>query len=308
MKRYLQFLIIMILLITGSLAGCSSNDSGGPNLPAPEGPGGGGYQGDQPEPPIPTPFADLAGRYIIDMQWEADGDLVVSTDAGMLLFTPYGLFKRNLGGTSNIYAIANNDSGRGMSYYTPDTMCNPAGVWDDQYVSGGDNTTSFHQLWFNEHTADIPDDGVVPDEWACVPGVTMGWSCPAITTVPCGYEYHPFTARTYILMGSAMTLIGDANGPIDGCGYSDFCPPVYEGITNNVILSYDQLAPFLDGVMNGPGDSDLPDGDWCYYTDLPRVNQLYTIMTLGGCGIYQFFFDTSKASLWDGVYPPLIPG
>jgi len=308
MNRYLKYFIIMFLLIAGSLAGCGGNDSGGPTLPSQGGPGGGGYQGDQPEPPIPTPFADLNGQYIIDMIWEVDGDLAVATESGILLFTPYGLFKRNMGGTPEFLAIANNDSGRGDGYLTTANGCSPLPVWNDLYVSGGDNITSFHPVWFGEHLADIPDDGVPRDEDACVPGVTMGWGCPSTTVRPIGYEYHPFTGRTYVLLGTAISLIGDANGPIDGCGYDDFCPPVYNDMSTNVILSYDQLAPFLDGIMNGPGDSDLPDGDWCYYTDLPFVNRLYTMMTMGGCGIYQFFFDCSKSPLWDGVYPPLIPG
>ena len=36
-----------------------------------------------------------------------------------------------------------------------------------------------------------------------------------------------------------------------------------------VILSYDGLAPFMDGYFNGPPDSDIPDGDFVVYTDKP---------------------------------------
>jgi len=303
-RRYNYLILIMVLLLGLFAASCKSKGDGGPNLPSPGGPQGGGYGGDQPEPPIPTPFADLTGRLILDMQWEADGDLVASTDQGILLFTPYGIFKRNLGGSANVFGLANNDSGRGMSYYSTDSMCNPAGAWDDQYVSGGTNTTTFHQLWYNNHQPDLPDDGVVEDSDACVPGVTLGWTCPSGVSPPCGYEYHPYTQRTYILLGNSSTLIGDANGPVEGCGYSDFCPPQFLLRTANCVLSYDQLAPFMDGIMNGPGDSDLPDGDFVYYINRPDWDRIWMAINMGGCGIYSYFLNTTKAILWDGYYPP----
>jgi len=116
--KYFNVLTIIVLLLLGILAGCGSGGDG-PTLPGPVGPQGGDYDGDQPEPPIPTPYAELAGQTAIaDMEWEADGDLVVANGNTAMLFTPYGLFKRNIGsgGGGAIYALANNDTGRGMSY------------------------------------------------------------------------------------------------------------------------------------------------------------------------------------------------
>ena len=112
-----RFLAIIALMLFGLLAGCSSS-SDGPTLPAPGGTQGGDYEGDQPEPPIPTPYADLAGAAIADMEWEWDGDLVVAVGNNAQLYTPYGLFKRTIGsgGGGAIYALANNKTGRGMSY------------------------------------------------------------------------------------------------------------------------------------------------------------------------------------------------
>ena len=59
--RLRETLAIIALLLFGLLAGCSSSGDEGPTLPAPGGPQGGDFGGDQPEPPIPTPYADLEG-------------------------------------------------------------------------------------------------------------------------------------------------------------------------------------------------------------------------------------------------------
>ena len=144
--RFPRFLIIILIILTGIIGGCSGGSDSGPTLPSPGGPQGGDFQGDQPEPPIPTPFLRLADAFIYDMEWEADGDLVAATDEGAFLFTPYGVFKRSLGG-GEVLAVTNNDTGRGMSYM-PETG-NPDGWWDDEYVSGGHFTTHFDDLWYS---------------------------------------------------------------------------------------------------------------------------------------------------------------
>jgi hypothetical protein len=303
MKETKRLWIVLIILLVTLVWGCSNGGGNeGPTLPGKDGPEGGGFQGDQPEPPIPTPYADVVGRYIIDMQWEADGDLVIATDAGQLLFTPYGLFKRNLG-VPDIQAIANNDTGRGMSYHLNTNGCPVDGVDDDLYVSGGHHTVKFGAAWLDGN-ADLISD-------FCEPNITLGWDCP-VADLPTGYEYHPHTGRTYILMNSGATYIGDGEEPcynaglwVEGLGH-EISPAELCGVDfAQVILSYDQLAPFFDGFYNGPGDSDIPDGDWSVYVQKPVWDCLGQI---SGYGLgYQMMMNATKVISWNGVNPDLDP-
>jgi hypothetical protein len=297
------YLILVVLLLSASvMLGCSNGSDEGPTLPSPGGPSGGNYQGDQPEPPIPTPYTDAAGRYIIDMQWEADGDLVIATDGGHLLFTPYGLFKRNLG-VPDVQAIANNDTGRGMSYHLNTNGCPVDGVDDDQYVSNGHHTVTFGGAWFDGQADTIAD--------FCELNITMEWDCP-VADLPTGYEYHPYTGRTYILLHSGGLYIGDgeelcyaAGLWVEGLGH-EIAPAEICGVDLlQVILSYDQLAPFFDGFYNGPGDSDIPDGDWCVYVQKPVWDCLGLI---AGYGLgYQMMLNCTKVVSWTGINPDLNP-
>ena len=281
MKNTTKLMLILVTLLLALVVGCSNGSDTGPTLPSgPVGPNDDGYSGDQPEPPIPTPYAEAAGLQILDMAWEADGDLVIATEGGALLFTPYGLLKRNLGG-GNLYAMANNDTGRGMSYYPASSSCNTDGWDDDLYVSGGHDTVTFSSGWFDDHTADFISD-------FCEPNITMGWMCPSVTSVPTGFEYHPSTGRTYLLVGTGGTYIGDGEEACYAAGMWDeiignvVSPGELCGTpVSNAIISYDQLAPFLDGFFNGPGDSDIPDGDFCIYVDKPVWDCLASLAPYG---------------------------
>ena len=97
--------IILMLLLLGIFAGCSGSGDSGPTLPSPGGPTGGDYDGDQGEPPIPTPYEEIRNLSICDMEWELDGDLVVSTmEGGIFLYTPYGVLKRQYPDIGCVYA------------------------------------------------------------------------------------------------------------------------------------------------------------------------------------------------------------
>lgn len=300
-----KILTIIALLLLGILAGCGSGGDG-PTLPGPVGPQGGDYDGDQPEPPIPTPFSELREVAIIDMEWEADGDLVAATSAGALLFTPYGLFKRNLG-SGNVYAVANNDTGRGMSYYPNGDVGNTGGWDDDVYVSGAHGTVSFNATWYDEQSPDFTPN--------CDPNITLGWSAPSpsgLVRLPTGFEYHPFTGRVYILESGNDTYIGDSD--CIGILFNDIItevvqPGVLCGSTlNQLILSYDQMAPFMDGLFNGPGDSDIPDGDFVVYVDKPVWDCLGAIaQAFPDYYGYQMMQNVTKCIMWDGQDPDINP-
>jgi len=297
-NRY--FLIAMFLLL-GILAGCGGGDATTPNLPGPGGPGGGGYNGDQPEPPIPTPWAALytpSTLHICDMEWELDGDLVVSTrEGGILLFTPYGLLKRQYP-IPCVYSLTNNDSGRGMSYSDPQTACAANGIDDDVYVSQGHNTTVFDELWYKGD----PD----PTKDVCDLTITMGWGCPATGTPPVGYAYHPISGRTYMKLNSGGSFVGDSECETDWdeeIGNQVNPGELWNRPVGDVILSYDQKAPFKPDIWytGPPTEGNDPAGDWVIYQDDCLLRGYIESLGLPG---YMRMAETVRIFKMNGTDPP----
>lgn len=294
-----RIIIILMLLILGIFAGCSSSGDSGPTLPSPGGTQGGDYEGDQDEPPIPTPYAELReNRYLIcDMEWELDGDLVVSTyEAGIFLYTPYGLLKRQYD-IPCVFSLQNNDTGRGMSF--SGGSCNPDGIDDDIYVSEGHNTVTFDALWYSGDPSPTPD--------MCDLTITMQWMCAGMAP-PLGYSYHPFSGRTYIKLNSGGVWIGDGECEMDW--HPDIGSTVDPGALcgaalGDVILSYDQMAPFLPFNIwfTGPPDEPLdPAGDWVIYTVPPVYNCIQTLAAIAPG--YQRMANTTLVFSANGTDPP----
>jgi hypothetical protein len=76
---------------------------------------------------------------------------------------------------------------------------------------------------------------------------------------------------------------------------------------SQLILSYDQMAPFMDGLFNGPGDSDIPDGDFVVYVDKPVWDCLGAIYQATGNYGYQMMQNVTKCIMWDGQDPDINP-
>jgi hypothetical protein len=293
-----RLFIIAALLLLGIFSGCGGGDGVTPNLPSQGGPQDGGYSGDQPEPPIPTPWLPLYSSYICDMDWELDGDLMVSTaDVGVILYTPYGLEKRRYPEIGCVTGMTNNDTGRGMSYNSSGSKCNTAGIDDDIYVSDGHQTTVFPAQWYSGDPNQTPD--------MCDLTITMAWGC-ASGTAPIGYSYHPISGRTYIKLNTGGVFIGDSEcetdwdqeiGPVVDPGEL-FGRPIGDGI-----LSFDQLAPFPPDIWytGPPTEPSDPAGDWVIYQDDCLLQGLVASLGLPG---YIRMAETIRTFKMNGTDPP----
>ena len=297
MKNALYIMILLLAIITVSTGCGGGSEEKKPTLPT-QGLGN-DFDGDQPEVPVPIPYERLAGEIILDMERELDGDLVISTKSTTFLYTPYGLLKRDDFGPANVNGLANNDTGRGMSFYTSDgNNCGPRGMVDDRYAPGGDYTTTFDPQWLNgKPSPDIKD--------ICDLTITLDWSCPT-GEPPFGYAYHPFSNRTYIVLNSNDRIIGDSDCEsnwLETLGneirFSNRCGG---GPLGNVILSYDQSAPFLDGWWNGNPDEAMDiAGDWIFYVPYDKWDCLQTLATLASG--YQRMANSARVFSMNGTDP-----
>jgi hypothetical protein len=305
-----RIIIILMLLILGIFAGCGSSGDSGPTLPSPGGTQGGDFEGDQDEPPIPTPYAEIRDKFICDMEWELDGDLVVSTPTTIYLYTPYGVLKRTYP-IQCVHGLTNNDTGRGMSFYGRGS-CNPNGIDDDIYVSEGHYTTVFNDDWYkgDPNHPDMPPG-------SCDETITMQWACPETEDLsPFGYSYHPYSGRTYLKINSGGVWIGDDDCEDRGDWHPDIGATVDRCDVDDVILSYDQDAPFPPPIHDfwytGPprpewpnayGEPMDPAGDWLMYTTLGASNCIQQLAALGFAG-YQRMANTTLVFSANGTDPP----
>jgi len=142
------------------------------------------------DPDIPTPFNDQI-PYIIDIAIEGDGDFVFSTMAGLALYTPYGVLKRNMGApmlglaTSNFGQV---DTGRGVIGLDTET-CSPTPTYDDLYVQGGVPGVTYNLAWWSGEP-----DPYYPDICIPIASTSPFSSCDCS---PHPIAYHPLTAYAY---------------------------------------------------------------------------------------------------------------
>ncbi len=199
MRKILLIFTVLSFAILMSITawGCKNPDQGTePTVPPPN------LETEPMDPDIPDPFSGdaLAGAgSIIDIAIEGDGDLVFSTMSGTLLFTPYGVLKRSMGGglaglaTSNFGVV---DTGRGIIGLG--AGCSPSPLYDDMYVQGGVPGVTYDMFWW----AGEPDP-YYPDICVPIASTSSFTSCDCNThaatniTLPHPIAYHPVTAYAY---------------------------------------------------------------------------------------------------------------
>ncbi|HYE78268.1 MAG TPA: hypothetical protein VEI97_09795, partial [bacterium] len=231
MRKFLRRPISGVCLAALAALGLSCSNSGSPEpvIPNPQDPGTpGGLQGVGIDF---TPFEDLRGddSGIIDIAFEADGDVVVF-DGAWKLYTAGGVFKRTLEGGPTT-GLANNDSGRGMSGISGEGA--PFGVHDDAFVEGGDNTVAPNGAWYGGE----PD----PNQTGCSCSVTAQWQAAGVST-PHGFEYHRVTGRPFWRV-DARALVLD-NNPDGGAPCNLPIPRFTPNPPWGGILVYHPQAPF----------------------------------------------------------------
>ena len=241
MRRTFFILTAIIIALTLALTawGCKNPDQGtDPVIVNPDGTN----PGEEPDPPIPTPFARTPAL-VLDIGIEGDGDIVIADLGGLQLYTPYGEFKRTMTGgmwlglaTSN-YGVL--DTGRGIMGIGEAANCNPRPAFDDVYVTGGVPHVSYFQPWWEGE----------PDPYnpqVCVNFASTS-SFSSCDCVPAGITYHPVTAFAYQKVYAPDCIAdGDCPWPItDTIEFGDFA-----------ILAYHPMAPLppLDNVWQGSVD------------------------------------------------------
>ncbi len=293
MRRYLLILTVFSLAVFMTLTawGCKNPDEGtDPVVPDPEGPGA---TGDPMDPDIPPPFDYPIGT-IIDIGIEGDGDIALATDAGLELFTPYGVHKRLLSGgiflgiaTSNFGQV---DTGRGVMALNLDAGCRPTPSYDDLYVQGGVPHVTYDAAWW----AGEPDP-YYPDMCVNIASTSAFGSCDC---TPHPIAYHPVTAFAYQKVYTPE-CIADAD-----------CPwPIQNTVPVNdhAILAYHPDAPLPPDYMTFFFEGGV---DYLVYYDYPTYFGLQQLaMMLGvvpACVINNLFIiwdltDMMYMSSRDGV-------
>jgi hypothetical protein len=186
---------------------------------------------------IPTPFGDFLGSQILDIAVESDGDVALASDAGLLLYSPYGIFKRTMSpdawtglATSNLGIL---DTTRGVMGVSPAVRnCNPTPSYDDPYVQGGVENVSYDAAWW----AGEPDP-YYPE--TCIDRASTS-SFSTCDRIPCPIAYHPETAVAYQKVYAPDCVAdSDCDWPvtnvIDAGGWA--------------ILAYRPLAPLYPDFM-----------------------------------------------------------
>jgi len=278
MQRNLYALTAFILTGLMALAvwGCKNPDNRqDPTVPPPQkfNPGG------PIDPNIPTPFAFPIAT-VADIAIEGDGDIVILDAGGLELFTPYGVFKRALGGgglrgadTSN-YGVL--DTGRGLMALGEGTAFNPAPFYDDAYVTGGVPHIRYNPAWW----AGEPDP-YYPE--ICV-DIASTSSFDYVNCIPHPIAYHPVTAILYQpVLAPDCVADSDCEWPITN---------VVPG-GDYAILAYHPLAPIIpDFFMIFEGQQ-----DFIVHYDFPvyfaMQNRAAALGVVPACALHNLFI------VWD---------
>lgn len=260
---------LFTLLTAGALVLTSCSNSGEPSpvVPNPQDPGSGAGSGGGGVGNIDfTPFEDLRSEntQIGDLDFEADGDVVVYDSQGWKLYTPGGVFKRNLQGGPAL-GLSNRDSGRGMCFIGEDGAL--GGVDDDAFVQNTHNCTTYNGDWFGG----IAD----PSRLGCTTGISAQWRGSGLAA-PVGFDHHPVSLRPYTrIAAQSLTIDNDNDGGAAPC--NAIPPTITFGTPVQGILAYDRRAPFMDRLWNLPGFSDLPAGDFTFWVQKSTHDQIQGI-------------------------------
>lgn len=185
------FLAGLIMMLAIGASGCKNPDNS--TNPKPPGPIGPGATGDPMDPNIPEPFAYPISP-ILDIGLEGDGDVALCTVDGIMLFSPYGVFKRFLTSATAVGIATSNqgqvDTGRGVMFIGPDTDCIPTPAFDDLYVQGGVPHVSYYAPWWEGNA-----DPYYPLDCFTESATSDFESCDG--PIPFPISYHPQTAFVY---------------------------------------------------------------------------------------------------------------
>jgi len=216
---------------------------------------------------ITQPFEGYVGGQIFDIAVESDGDIVLASQAGLLLYSPYGIIKRVMSPDAWAGVVTSNlgtlDTSRGVMAVSPAVRnCNPTPSYDDPYVQGGVEHVSYDAAWW----AGEPDP-YYPGQCAHITSSSAFSSCDCI---PHPIAYHPETRDAYQKVYAPNCVAdSDCDWPIsnvvDAGGYA--------------ILAYQPLAPlypdFIFQMFEGGQD-------FLVYFDYPTYIQILNLaMTYG---------------------------
>jgi len=236
---------------------------------------------------VPAPFQPFQYGPVLDIAVEGDSDIVIATDTGLHLFTPYGVYKRSIShdlwvglATSNFGAT---DTGRGVMGLSPNVgACNPTPSYDDAYVEGGVPYVSYDAAWWAGE----------PDPY--YPGVTVSIasssSFSSCDCMPHPIAYHPETSFAYQKVFAPDCIAdSDADWPV-----SNVVPGGGWGI-----LAYSPDAPLPPDYMNLIFEGGQ---DFLVYYDYPtyQTMQYMAAVALGvvpACALHNLFI------VWDLTTP-----
>jgi len=276
MRKYFLILTVagLAVFIALSIGGCKNPDSGsGPVTPKTH------RTGPPVGPFIPEPFLYYGLATIADIGIEGDGDLAFATEAGLELFTPYGIHKRLLSGalftgiaTSNYGQV---DTGRGVMAIGGDVNdCRPTPSYDDQYVTGGVPHVTYNPDWWGGEA-----DPYYPNQCVDIASTSSFESCDM---VPSPISYHPSTAFAYQKV-FAPDCIADSDCPWP---FGNTVP--YGGFG---ILAYHPDAPLPPDYMSLIFEGGQ---DFLVYFDFPTYNteQILAAMVYGivpACSLHNLY-------------------
>jgi len=233
-------------------------------------------------PNIPIPFQYFTGQ-ILDIAIEGDNDVVLATESGLQLYTPYGVMKRTLSHSIYVGLVTSNsgslDTGRGVMGISPDNMCIPTPSYDDQYVQGGVPHVSYNVAWWNGEP-----DPYYPDVPVNIASTSSFSSC---SETPHGIAYHP-TGAYAVQKVYAPNCIAD----------SDMQWPVTNNISHSqpghALLMYHPDAPLPPDYMSHIFQGGV---DFIVYYDYPTYMEMQYMAAFYGvmpaCSIHSLFI------IWD---------
>ncbi len=304
-------LVVLAVLLTVAVWGCKNPDDGSkPVVPDPHGPGA---TGDPMDPGIPEPFAYEFGP-VVDITIEGDGDIVLATEAGLELFTPYGVHKRMMSASyyqglamSNFGQV---DTGRGIIGVVPENMCLPTPAFDDLYVSGGVPGVSFDPIWWGGE----PDPYMPPGTCVNFASSSTFGSCDC---TPHPIAYHPLNPPYLFQKVYTPNCIADSDcdwpftNTIDVNDYAivayhpdapwvpDYMYPIFEG-GQDYLVYYDY--PTYMGLQNaaaalGVVPACAINSNFIVW-DLTSINYMSTRSGMTTSNICDFEFDNLHRLIW----------
>ncbi|MFH1677153.1 MAG: carboxypeptidase regulatory-like domain-containing protein [bacterium] len=293
MKRISILAVYILVLLTLVMLGACTSDKEGPAAPNPVGPGN---TGDPMDPSIPTPFGypELIGT-VADIGIEGDGDIVLATDAGLHLFTPYGVWKKSMSpelwqglATTNFNPF---DTGRGiMAISSEANDCRQVAQYDDSPTTGGlGQFAVFDPLWWGGE----PDPYTLPGNCYSDASSSTFASCDC---TPHPISYHP-AYPVYVYQKVLLTdCIADSDCEWPYTNVVPISDPAAGAICAYHVQAPNLPTPFQPWFTGGEGSDFMIWLDWSTYS--AAQNMAAMLGVLPACGLHNLGF------IWDITNPP----